>query len=810
MIKNYKVKKLVLYIVRNFRKKTGTYTGNFIRRFIFLFALFYILIQFVMPGLSKACAEGEDPDLNGKNALHRIRVSGDHAYPPYEYLEDGLPVGFNIELLLAVAEVMGMQAEVELRPWEDARASLKDGRTDVLAGMYYSEERARDFSFSVPHTMISSGLFIRKGSPIKGLKDLQGRKVLVQDGDIMHDYLLSNPTGAQIVTVRDPVEALRLISEGKGDAALLSSKVQGMYFVNRFEYKNIIALETGLSPRKYCFAVAKGNEELLNRLNEGLAILKSNNRYQQIHNKWFGVYEAPDYWRQTWRYLLPTIVIMLALVLTGFIWSWTLKQTVIQRTKELTVSRQNMNTLFRESPAVIIIVSRDDNLILEVNDAFQNISGILREEAIGRTPEELNLFQEPVIRPEFHNIENYGNIVQNIEIRLKNKDGNLLVCLMSTALIEFENKPGFLCHISDITDRKMIEEALRESEELQSATLHSIGDGVIACNNEGRIKSLNRMAEIMTGWNSSDASGKNIEEVFKIVNVLTRENVENPVRQAIDNGKIVAVANHTVLITRDGRELQIADSCAPIHNSEGKIIGAVLVFRDVTEEYRWREELIRKNKELLDFAYTVSHDLKNPIYILTEFLTAIKNDPSMFDEYFERTLKQTDKMLSFIDNLLKLSKAGQLTGEICKFQLESLFRKVYESNKSAELSSVLIIHSSGTEFKGDIIKFEQLFANLITNSIRYRDPSKDNITIEFDCKTEDDGVSMTIKDNGRGIESREINKVFNVGYTSDKKYGSGFGLTIVSKIIEAYSGNIRAESNGKGTGTAFYIHIPQS
>jgi PAS domain S-box-containing protein len=133
--------------------------------------------------------------------------------------------------------------------------------------------------------------------------------------------------------------------------------------------------------------------------------------------------------------------------------------------------------------------------------------------------------------------------------------------------------------------------ALRESEEHLSATLRSIGDGVIACDKEGRVASLNRAAEILTGWTSAEAAGQPIQQVFRIIHAQTREAAENPVFRALAEGVNVDLANHTALIAKDGAEHQIADSCAPIRDASGAVIGAVLVFRDVTEEYQRREEL---------------------------------------------------------------------------------------------------------------------------------------------------------------------------------------------------------------------------
>jgi PAS domain S-box-containing protein len=135
------------------------------------------------------------------------------------------------------------------------------------------------------------------------------------------------------------------------------------------------------------------------------------------------------------------------------------------------------------------------------------------------------------------------------------------------------------------------ERALVDSEANLSITLDSIGDAVIVTDAQGKITRMNPMAEHLTGWFSHDAVGQPLPDVFRIINAFTRENVPSPVEKVIAEGQIVGLANHTVLIARDGQEYQIADSGAPINDSEGGIVGVVLVFRDVTETYAKEQEI---------------------------------------------------------------------------------------------------------------------------------------------------------------------------------------------------------------------------
>lgn len=135
----------------------------------------------------------------------------------------------------------------------------------------------------------------------------------------------------------------------------------------------------------------------------------------------------------------------------------------------------------------------------------------------------------------------------------------------------------------DITERKRAEAALHQQREWLRVTLSSIGDAVIATDTNGNITFLNHVAESLTGWRREEAEGRPLQEVFNIVNEETRETVENPAMRAIREGIVVGLANHTALIARDGTERPIDDSGAPIKDSDGKILGAVLIFRDVTD-----------------------------------------------------------------------------------------------------------------------------------------------------------------------------------------------------------------------------------
>lgn len=150
----------------------------------------------------------------------------------------------------------------------------------------------------------------------------------------------------------------------------------------------------------------------------------------------------------------------------------------------------------------------------------------------------------------------------------------------------------------EVLERQRMEAALRESEENLSATLHSIGDAVIATDTQSRITRMNPVAEQLTGWTFAEAKGRPLTEVFHIVNAQTGEMAVDPVQRVLTGGEITGLANHTMLIARDNTTYQIADSAAPIRDNNLAITGVVLVFRDVSEEYRIQQTLQAQEAQL--------------------------------------------------------------------------------------------------------------------------------------------------------------------------------------------------------------------
>jgi polar amino acid transport system substrate-binding protein len=266
-----------------------------------------------------------------------IIVGGDRDYPPYEFLDkNGKPAGYNVDLTKAIADVMGMKVEFRFGGWSDARNGLLAGTIGVLQGISYSEERTKTLAFSPPHTIINHAIFARKDTPpVSSIEELRGKEIIVFQDGIMHDYLASIGFGPSLIMTPTPADALRLLASGKHDYAVLAM-LPGMYIIREHKLSNLVPVAKSISTQKYGYAVKKGNEELLARFNEGLAILKKTGQYQDIYDRWLGVLGPP---RLSWEKVLwygGMVLAPLLMILIGtVIWSRTLQKRVAQRTAEL-------------------------------------------------------------------------------------------------------------------------------------------------------------------------------------------------------------------------------------------------------------------------------------------------------------------------------------------------------------------------------------------------------------------------------------------------------------------------------------------
>ena len=377
--------------------------------------------------------------------------------------------------------------------------------------------------------------------------------------------------------------------------------------------------------------------------------------------------------------------------------------------------------------------------------------------------------------------------------------------------------------------RRQAEDALSAERERLAVTLRSIGDGVIATDVEGTVTLINNVAEELTGWSHEEAAGKPLGEIFHIINEKTRKPCENPVEKVMATGTIVGLANHTVLISRDGTERALADSGAPIRNREDEVIGAVLVFRDITEKLKLESQLQRAQKmEAMGImAGGVAHDLNNILSGIVSYpqllLMDLPEDSPLRDPIktiYESGLRAAD----VVEDLMTIAR-GAATGKealnlntlVAEYLGSAEYQKLEKSRSFVDLKSELepgLLNMSGSP-----THIKKTLMNLVANATEAIEGSG-TVTIStanryldeplkgYEAVRTGEYVVLTVSDDGSGISPQDLERIFEPFYTKRVmgRIGTGLGLAVVWNAVQDHKGCINVKSSENGT--AFELYFP--
>lgn len=467
------------------------------------------------------------------------------------------------------------------------------------------------------------------------------------------------------------------------------------------------------------------------------------------------------------------------------------------------------------------IFSKDlDGIVTSWNQSAQRMFGYTAEEMVGQTV--LKLYpsgRESETHQIIGRIKSGGRVEHYRTVRCRKDEGNLLDVSLSVSPLFDED--GEIVGASEIvrdisTEVKAQKEVAAQRERLR-VTLHSIGDAVVSTDAEGRISYLNPVAEQLTGWGSAEAAGHPLTEIFRIVNEKTRNTVENPVERVLHEGRVVGLANHTVLIARDGREIAIADSAAPIRDDSGELVGVVLVFRDATVE-RKQEEVLRKTDKLSTaarLAATMAHEINNPLAGVVNLIFITKNMAGMpphatefliqAEQELERVTHITRQSLGFYRETAAMEPVDVpgLVESVLKFYARKLGEKNIKVDRAFEVCPP--VNAVAGELR-------QAVSNLIANAIdAIGEGETINVRVHPIAENGNAYAEVVVADEGPGIAPEHIGHLFEPFFTTKKDIGTGLGLWTTKNIVERHGGTIALKSSGDGDkarGAAFSIRLP--
>ena len=767
-----------------------------------------------------------------------IRV-GAYDNPPKITIDDnGKISGFWPDLISHIARRENWRIEYVSGDWSEGLENLANKKIDIMPDVAFTEERAELYAFNnVPVLMSWSRLYAAKNNKeIQSIRDLQNKKIAglrdsvnIKGTGGLREIINSFDLNCTIIEFDSYQKVFSAVETGTADGGITNRNFGDSYAKNYKVKKTPIIFQ----PINIQFALPKSarfSTELIQKLDRNMEELKKDDSsiYYRLLSTYFesGITEKEVEILPSWLKLVlfagsgATLFFILVAVASRIQVSRKTKELRITN-EELQKSSQRYREIFNSPNDAIFIHDATTGAIVDVNRAMLEMYGYERKEALLLQPEDCSSNEHPHTREEA--IKLIGKAMtegtQRFDWRAKKKDGSLFWVDVDLKHAKIGRQEFVIAVVRDIDQRKQDEDALTAEKERLAVTLACIGDGVIVTDTKGAVVMLNKVGEQMTGWRQEEAAGLPLPEIFTIYNETTGKPCKNPVDKVLATGAIVSLANHSILVARDGTRRSIADSGAPIYDRKNRIIGAVLVFRDVTEKEKTEKELvkIKKLEAVGVLAGGIAHDFNN-------ILTAILGNINLAST----TIGPENEAYPLLQEAEKASiRARDLTQQLLTFSRGGdPVRKTTSLDKIIIDSANFILHGSPVACRfnipedlwlveADAGQISQVIQNIVLNG-RHAMPEGGEIRIS--CANLPDSepetlnlpekkyIKITIADSGGGIPEKHLDRIFDP-YFSTKQEGSGLGLAICHSIINKHGGRIVVNSE-MDKGTTFTIYLP--
>ena len=497
-------------------------------------------------------------------------------------------------------------------------------------------------------------------------------------------------------------------------------------------------------------------------------------------------------------------------------------------------SEEKYRSLVEHSPDGVAVTHQGKFLF--ANLVFASIYGFKNEhQLLDRSVSEVvTEEQREDVLHWFIRAETAESILSRYEYKGLRKDKKEIDVEVRVTQFPFEGQTCLLSFHRNITERKQLHEELGEAERIVGDILATMGDALVITDLNGKVLQVNREFETMTGFRRSEAFGIEFpypwlmdEEMARFVLWISELREKNYLHDFDMNW-----------LSKDKRKLAVSLNTTLLRNSRGEPIAMLNIGRDISERKRLSEELEarsrqietlyqetlsksleiqRRNKELDDFTYVVSHDLKEPLVTIEGYGKILENDfqkelGSTGLDYLNSVITAANRMKKFIDDLLALTRLSRITESFQPTPIGKLLDEIRSDLEFTlrERSVRLIIENTMPVIRCSYSQMKLVFQNLISNAIKFNDKPAPEIVIGYHDDPKE--YRFFVKDNGIGIEEQYFEKIFGIFqrlHRSEEYSGTGVGLTIVKKIIDIHQGKIWVESK-VGKGTTFHITIPKS
>jgi PAS domain S-box-containing protein len=470
---------------------------------------------------------------------------------------------------------------------------------------------------------------------------------------------------------------------------------------------------------------------------------------------------------------------------------------ITEKKRAETALRESENkfaTIFRSSPVALSLVSVADETFVDVNHAFVRNTWYSRDEVVGRTAESLGLVADKNDLEKMASLLRDQQRIYNLEVKFRIKTGEIRTCLFSSSIIPMGGKPYVLSSVEDITERKKVEEALRESEEKFRMVVENTLDGILIVALTGEILFGNRaLANIFDAGGESHRSG--MTNVMEYIAPESRSQVLHDfsqVAQGIDsypmNYRAITATGRRIWVESIGKRIQFQNSPA-----------ILISMKDITDRKRMEDAILRANKQLNLLSSITRHDINNQLQVLNGFAELLRikmPDPSV-ENYFSRLMEASSQITAMIRFTKEYEKIG-----VHAAVWQDLQALVNSVGKNATLGQVTLKNDlpANLEVFADPL-IAKVFFNLIDNALRHGGRIT---TIRFSFEARNEVGLIVCEDDGNGVVTEEKERIFDRGFGKN----TGLGLALAREILDITGITIK-ETGEPGRGARFEVVVPK-
>ncbi len=491
-----------------------------------------------------------------------------------------------------------------------------------------------------------------------------------------------------------------------------------------------------------------------------------------------------------------------SVILSGLITDVTSRKELEQRQRD---TDQQYRDLVEHLPMGVAIYT-DRKLVYANGYAVYMMGATDEDELVGRDVMDF-------VHPDFQEIvlERVTSVMRGatlspLEQRFIRVDGKVIDVEVTAYPFQYHGKRAAQLLVKDLTDHKQTQATMKKTETLFSQLFHSSPMAITMLDDKGNVVQVNKGFEELFGYDIKELKGKGLNQ-YIVPEELEAEG--NDLNSLVSTYQVIRT--ESIRKRKDGSVLTVIIYGVPVR-MEGTTIGIFGVYVDITERKKVEEELKIRNTELDNFVYKVSHDLRAPLSSILGLVNLAKmpdndDNPHMYIDLIGQKVEQLDH---FISDVLSHSKNLKMDVKVAKVNFKGLidqtFTNLSHMKGAGEIRKKITI--TDKDFYSDPWRIAEIFRNLISNAIKYRNLKLAESAIEIDISLDHTHCTIVFKDNGIGISAANLSKIFDMFYrASEQSEGSGLGLYIVKNAVDKMGGEVIVDSE-LGKGTTFRISLP--